>query len=101
MVISTGLEPVTPRLGIWCSIQMSYETTSQLIYILEGFRYQWNVTQKGYFYTHILCQICPMLFLDKITPYDILFLLNKNTEVDGNYIRNLALYLDELQSILV
>ncbi len=22
---STGLEPVTPRLGIWCSIQMSYE----------------------------------------------------------------------------
>tara|TARA_B100001964_G_scaffold39646_2_gene43366 strand:- start:1359 stop:1505 length:147 start_codon:yes stop_codon:yes gene_type:complete len=24
-VPSTGLEPVTPRLGIWCSIQMSYE----------------------------------------------------------------------------
>ena len=82
MVISTGLEPVTPRLGIWCSIQMSYETTSQLSYILEGFRYQWNVTQKGYFSTHILSQICPMLFLDKITPCNILILLNKNAESD-------------------
>ena len=28
MVFSAGFEPTTPRLGIWCSIQLSYENKS-------------------------------------------------------------------------
>jgi hypothetical protein len=26
LVVSTGLEPVTPSLGNWCSIHLNYET---------------------------------------------------------------------------
>lgn len=28
VVFSAGFEPTTPRLGIWCSIQLSYENKS-------------------------------------------------------------------------
>ena len=31
MVRPAGFEPATPRLGIWCSIQLSYERMLRLI----------------------------------------------------------------------
>ncbi len=31
LVIPTGIEPVTPRLGIWCSILLSYGTCNNFV----------------------------------------------------------------------
>lgn len=37
MVTPTRFERVTPRLGIWCSILLSYGTTEALAYKSRGF----------------------------------------------------------------
>ncbi len=54
MVRPTGFEPVTPRLGIWCSILLSYGRLARNLafHVHQSGSYVKHVIQKYTFFLH-------------------------------------------------